>query len=336
MRWKTDLKKAKRETAGKGESYPESQATMISEGYGGEEASRNNHLHIMEGLYNESQPYSPRLTPMVSSNDCDLGDHSDKADSLAAKPTGIPAAPPNDQLDAASTTRTAPPGHACGDPPHRLFDGTQRGQVQHSFVHNGNDGSESLYHQTEPGPPGYDSLEDDMDDTDNYIDPDPRWLTYDGSTHNASSKDSARDSEDCITDTVGAIAIDCFGNIAAGSSSGGIGMKHRGRVGPAALVGIGTAVLPIDSEDKTKTCVATVTSGTGEHMATTNAANLCASRLYWNQRGTKGKIHSTDEEGAIRNFVERDFMGTPLLHHFLPGAVPNTYTPCSRSSFRTK
>ncbi|KAL9038813.1 MAG: hypothetical protein Q9180_002903, partial [Flavoplaca navasiana] len=40
---------------------------------------------------------------------------------------------------------------------------------------------------------------------------------------------------DDITDTVGAIAVDCLGNIAAGSSSGGIGMKHRGRIGPAAL-----------------------------------------------------------------------------------------------------
>ncbi len=116
---------------------------------------------------------------------------------------------------------------------------------------------------------------------------------------------------DDITDTVGAIAIDCLGNIAAGSSSGGIGMKHRGRVGPAALVGIGTAVVPIEPKDGTKLCVATVTSGTGEHMATTMAAGSCASRLYsTTRRGSDGGTESADDDDqAIRSFVEKDFMG---------------------------
>src|SRR5688572_27953907 len=71
--------------------------------------------------------------------------------------------------------------------------------------------------------------------------------------------------EDHITDTVGAIAIDNKGQIAAASSSGGIGMKHRGRLGPAALVGIGTAVVPCVPGDEDGTTVAAVTSGTGEH-----------------------------------------------------------------------
>lgn len=118
--------------------------------------------------------------------------------------------------------------------------------------------------------------------------------------------------EDRITDTVGAIAIDMYGHIAAGSSSGGIGMKHRGRVGPAALVGIGTAVIPEDQVDDEGTAVAAVTSGTGEHMATTMASQKCAERLYHNtRRGVGGVDISATEEEAMSSFVLADFMGHP-------------------------
>lgn len=118
--------------------------------------------------------------------------------------------------------------------------------------------------------------------------------------------------EDLITDTVGAIAIDRYGRIAAGSSSGGIGMKHRGRVGPAALVGVGSAVVPEDEFDEDHVSVAAVTSGTGEHMATTMASQKCADRLYHNtRRGTGGIDIVATEEEAIESFVQADFMG----HH---------------------
>ncbi|KAL2002400.1 hypothetical protein VTN02DRAFT_6866 [Thermoascus thermophilus] len=124
--------------------------------------------------------------------------------------------------------------------------------------------------------------------------------------------DGRKDNDDDITDTVGAIAVDCYGNIAAGSSSGGIGMKHRGRVGPAALVGVGTAVIPVDPSDPDKTCVATVTSGTGEHMATTMAASTCASRIYYSQRrGEAGVVEDVTEDEAMKAMIEVDFMGHP-------------------------
>lgn len=97
-----------------------------------------------------------------------------------------------------------------------------------------------------------------------------------------------------ITDTVGAIAIDCFGNIAAGSSSGGAALKQPGRIGPVALVGIGTAVIPINPKDPQKACSVTVASGTGDHMSTTMAANSCARR-----------VHSmTDSTNVIIEFIE--------------------------------
>lgn len=119
---------------------------------------------------------------------------------------------------------------------------------------------------------------------------------------------------DLITDTMGAIAIDIDGNIAAGSSSGGIGMKHMGRTGPAALVGIGTSVIPYCNEEHADAkTVAAVTSGTGEHMAATMAAQKCAERLYQGTRkGPAGRDMSEDDEALImKSFVLDDFMGHP-------------------------
>ncbi|CAG9944181.1 unnamed protein product [Clonostachys rosea f. rosea IK726] len=121
--------------------------------------------------------------------------------------------------------------------------------------------------------------------------------------------------EDFITDTIGAIAIDEKGHIAAGSSSGGIGMKHRGRLGPAALVGIGTAVIPYSEDDEESITVAAVTSGTGEHMATTMASQRCAERIY---RGTRkgvggGDVHDDDEDAIMESFIAEDFMNHPSV-----------------------
>ncbi|KAI0008931.1 N-terminal nucleophile aminohydrolase [Xylariaceae sp. FL0662B] len=118
---------------------------------------------------------------------------------------------------------------------------------------------------------------------------------------------------DRITDTVGAIAIDQMGKIAAGSSSGGIGMKHRGRVGPAALVGIGTAVIPADVGDDDSITVAAVTSGTGEHMATTMASQKCAERiLHGTCRGPGGRDVAVEDESVIlESFILNDFQEHP-------------------------
>ena len=120
--------------------------------------------------------------------------------------------------------------------------------------------------------------------------------------------------DDRITDTVGAIAIDRWGNIAAGSSSGGIGMKHRGRVGPAALIGIGTHVIPVDPADPEQTTTAVVTSGTGEHIASTLAASTCATRIYYGQKmGPNGVFEPVSEEEALHSMISNEFTGKARL-----------------------
>lgn len=129
--------------------------------------------------------------------------------------------------------------------------------------------------------------------------------------------------EDRITDTVGAIAIDMYGHIACGASSGGIGMKHRGRVGPAALVGVSAAVKPEDPDDPDRTSVATVTSGTGEHMSTTTAASVCTERMYHGVRKIPGGQHEPCmEEESVKSFIEKDFMGhSSVLQSHSTGAI---------------
>ncbi|UNI19816.1 hypothetical protein JDV02_005967 [Purpureocillium takamizusanense] len=127
------------------------------------------------------------------------------------------------------------------------------------------------------------------------------------------ARHSIAEPEDRVTDTIGAIAIDERGHIAAGSSSGGIGMKHRGRLGPAALVGIGTAVVPCAKDDAEGRTVAAVTSGTGEHMATTMASQRCAERIYQGtRRGPQGyDVNVDDDDEIMASFIADDFMDHP-------------------------
>lgn len=87
-------------------------------------------------------------------------------------------------------------------------------------------------------------------------------------------------------------------------------MKHSGRLGPAALVGVGSAVIPSHPNDPDQVSVAVVTSGTGEHMATTMASQKCAERLLRNTRqGPMGEdAEEPSDHDAVKAFVLDDFM----------------------------
>lgn len=191
---------------------------------------------------------------------------------------------PNDDKDKAANPATATPDTDLADTKQAKGEKTVDGQLPQVKVEDAGEGSSAS--------PKVESASQKPDE----------------SQSSAAAK-MAFDGEDNISDTVGAIAIDKYGNIAAGSSSGGMAMKPRGRVGPAALIGIGTHVIPVDPTDPEHTTVAAVTSGTGEQLATTFAASTCASRIYYSQKmGNAGVFEQVTEEEALSSTIQREFL----------------------------
>ena len=299
-RWKADLHKV--ETTSESESeIPDHPNYLVKDHEHSRVGPPDSHLDLVP-CWNESQPHTPKLTPsetLVPIVGQDSFNHEDEAANTPSWSNGEPGHDGlvRDQANhAASVHDVAEEGNF--DTHKRTKSSKDTGLSRKRPLKADSPPPKGMFKQPEspkaPPPTRSDS---------------PHSLReFKLCSSEVISKISRPDD---ITDTVGAIAIDCFGNIAAGSSSGGIGMKHRGRVGPAALVGIGTAVVPIEPKDEEKLCVATVISGTGEHMATTMAAGSCASRLYTTtRRGRGGASEPADgDDEVIQSFVEKDFMG---------------------------
>ena len=267
------------------------------------------------GTWNEGQPASPMVT---AERGRDVEDSA--SDLLMLNTTTAHTQDPGVYSKSYRYHANSPAhqdGYHEGSPVHR-YPTEEESPVSEDSAHEEFPVSEDLAHEESPvyqDP----ALEESPKYQDSYQEKFPghqegnqeeSLIQQDGSHYHDGSPVHQDVTGDHITDTVGAIAIDCNGYIAAGSSSGGIGMKHKGRVGPAALVGIGTYVIPVASNDNLKVSVATVASGTGEHMTNTMAASRSAERLYYNRRkGKNGELVDTDEEYAIRSFIENDFLG---------------------------
>ncbi|KAJ1531714.1 hypothetical protein ONE63_000380 [Megalurothrips usitatus] len=105
-------------------------------------------------------------------------------------------------------------------------------------------------------------------------------------------------------DTVGAVCIDSKGHVAAASSSGGIILKHSGRVGQAAMFGCGCWAQ--DGKDG-KHSVATSTSGCGEYLARTLLAREAGNDLMSSGCGSTC-LYGT----MVHKFLESPFLtGVP-------------------------
>ncbi|XP_061914467.1 threonine aspartase 1 [Entelurus aequoreus] len=103
-----------------------------------------------------------------------------------------------------------------------------------------------------------------------------------------------------ILDTVGAIVVDMQGNVAAAVSSGGLAMKHPGRVGQAAHYGCGCWAENACNMNPYATAVST--SGCGEHLIRTMLARECSAAMQ-----------SKDAHQALLEAMQNKFISSPFL-----------------------
>uniref|UniRef100_UPI00398EBE9E threonine aspartase 1 isoform X3 n=1 Tax=Pristiophorus japonicus TaxID=55135 RepID=UPI00398EBE9E len=101
-------------------------------------------------------------------------------------------------------------------------------------------------------------------------------------------------------DTVGAVVVDHEGNVAAAVSSGGLAMKHPGRVGQAAVYGCGCWAENTGGHNMYSTAVST--SGCGEHLVRTMLARECSVALQ-----------AEDAHQALLETMQKKFVRSPFL-----------------------
>lgn len=92
--------------------------------------------------------------------------------------------------------------------------------------------------------------------------------------------------------TVGAVAIDQNGNIAAGTSTGGMTNKKYGRIGDSPIIGAGTYA-------NNETCGVSAT-GTGEYFIRTVASHEISSLIRYKNMNPKEALHE-----VLKNQIEK-------------------------------
>lgn len=91
-------------------------------------------------------------------------------------------------------------------------------------------------------------------------------------------------SEDNKFGTVGAVAVDVNGNVAAATSTGGMTNKHYGRVGDSPIIGAGTFA-------DNRSCAVSAT-GHGEYFIRTTCAVSIGSRIRWGNQSLRDASES--------------------------------------------
>ncbi|KAJ3230090.1 taspase, threonine aspartase, 1 [Chytriomyces hyalinus] len=142
--------------------------------------------------------------------------------------------------------------------------------------------------------------------------------------------------DQALEDTVGAVVLDCCGNIASAVSSGGILFKYPGRIGEAAMYACGiwaqsvsdpslhhhqhrsyqaTSNMPKTSNDGVNVGVGCSLSGTGEQIMRTLLGREIASVLLETHQhhDTTNTVDTLNVAAALQRVFQNAFLGGPLL-----------------------
>ncbi|NXI90320.1 TASP1 aspartase, partial [Psophia crepitans] len=99
-------------------------------------------------------------------------------------------------------------------------------------------------------------------------------------------------------DTVGAVVVDQEGNVAAAVSSGGLALKHPGRVGQAALYGCG--------------CWAENTGAHTPYSTAVSTSGICYFYKY-SKKECSCALQTEDAHQALLETMQNKFIGSPFL-----------------------
>ncbi|XP_071478538.1 threonine aspartase 1-like [Diadema antillarum] len=109
-------------------------------------------------------------------------------------------------------------------------------------------------------------------------------------------------SEDAMQDTVGAVCMDSHGHTASAVSSGGIVLKHPGRIGHAVMFGCGCWAQS-HRQSSMGVNAACSTSGCGEQLMRCCLARACCQAV----------IDGDDPSAAVSSVFQKQFLKSPLL-----------------------
>jgi taspase (threonine aspartase 1) len=126
-----------------------------------------------------------------------------------------------------------------------------------------------------------------------------------------------------VSDTVGAICVDSDWNVASAASSGGIMLKHPGRVGPASCYGAGVWAEAGTSDENDACRTACCASGSGEYLMKTLISERVCGVLKTSFQpfcapGSEEVGIDVDLASDLGKRIDQCYRGSPVLRN-----IPN-------------